>query len=92
MAVVSLCLTCIAIKHQSWQVLLSVYILVFHVDLFPGVVPYYIVRNSWGTEFGHDGYLYIRIGDNVCGELIFKRYLPEIAALLFFLKCLHMLL
>lgn len=32
-----------------------------------GVVPYYIVRNSWGTDFGHDGYLYVKIGDNVCG-------------------------
>nr|KAG5711673.1 hypothetical protein BaRGS_016855 [Batillaria attramentaria] len=30
-------------------------------------VPYYIVRNSWGTGFGMDGYLYIKIGDNLCG-------------------------
>ncbi|KAL4230320.1 hypothetical protein ACF0H5_010703 [Mactra antiquata] len=32
-----------------------------------GEVPYYIVRNSWGTDFGHDGYIYIKIGENVCG-------------------------
>ncbi|KAL3880400.1 hypothetical protein ACJMK2_032643 [Sinanodonta woodiana] len=32
-----------------------------------GEIPYYIVRNSWGTDFGHDGYLYIKIGNNVCG-------------------------
>lgn len=33
-----------------------------------GEVPYYIVRNSWGSDFGHDGYLYIKIGENVCGK------------------------
>ncbi|WAQ98696.1 CATO-like protein [Mya arenaria] len=32
-----------------------------------GPVPYYIVRNSWGTDFGHSGYLYIKVGDNLCG-------------------------
>ncbi|XP_059484535.1 cathepsin O-like [Neocloeon triangulifer] len=30
-------------------------------------IPYYIVRNSWGPDFGDKGYLYIAIGDNVCG-------------------------
>ncbi|XP_021924786.1 cathepsin O-like isoform X2 [Zootermopsis nevadensis] len=30
-------------------------------------VPHYIVRNSWGAEFGHNGYLYIAIGSNLCG-------------------------
>ncbi|XP_054714811.1 LOW QUALITY PROTEIN: cathepsin O-like [Uloborus diversus] len=29
-------------------------------------IPYYIVRNSWGTQFGNDGYLYIAIGKNMC--------------------------
>ncbi|KAL5011593.1 hypothetical protein ScPMuIL_010144 [Solemya velum] len=32
-----------------------------------GDVPYYIVRNSWGQDFGVDGYLYIKVGDNLCG-------------------------
>nr|UDE22418.1 cathepsin O [Mytilus galloprovincialis] len=32
-----------------------------------GDVPYYIVRNSWGTDYGHKGYLYIKIGENLCG-------------------------
>ncbi|XP_048772984.1 cathepsin O-like isoform X2 [Ostrea edulis] len=32
-----------------------------------GDIPFYIVRNSWGTDFGNDGYLYIKIGDNLCG-------------------------
>ncbi|KAK8767196.1 hypothetical protein V5799_006017 [Amblyomma americanum] len=32
-----------------------------------GDVPYYIVRNSWGPEYGHGGYLYIAVGKNLCG-------------------------
>lgn len=32
-----------------------------------GPVPFYIVRNSWGTEFGDNGYLYVAIGNNICG-------------------------
>lgn len=32
-----------------------------------GDIPYYIVRNSWGTDFGDNGYLYIKIGGNLCG-------------------------
>ncbi|PIK45009.1 putative cathepsin O [Apostichopus japonicus] len=32
-----------------------------------GPVPYYVVRNSWGKDWGVDGYLYIKIGGNLCG-------------------------
>lgn len=32
-----------------------------------GDVPYFIVRNSWGKDWGMDGYLYIKIGQNLCG-------------------------
>ncbi|GAB1601596.1 cathepsin O-like [Argonauta hians] len=32
-----------------------------------GEVPYYIVRNSWGPDFGIDGYLHIAVGNNLCG-------------------------
>lgn len=31
-----------------------------------GAVPYYIVRNTWGTAFGLDGYLNVAIGKNLC--------------------------
>ncbi|XP_035622511.1 cathepsin O isoform X4 [Oncorhynchus keta] len=32
-----------------------------------GDVPYWIVQNSWGTSWGNKGYVYIKMGDNVCG-------------------------
>ncbi|XP_060070216.1 cathepsin O-like [Ylistrum balloti] len=32
-----------------------------------GDTPYYIVRNSWGPDFGINGYLHIKIGENICG-------------------------
>ncbi|XP_046394325.1 cathepsin O-like [Ischnura elegans] len=31
------------------------------------VVPHYIVRNSWGLDFGDKGYLYVAIGGDICG-------------------------
>ncbi|XP_017783728.1 PREDICTED: cathepsin O-like [Nicrophorus vespilloides] len=30
-------------------------------------IPHYIVRNSWGEDFGDKGYVYIAIGNNICG-------------------------
>ncbi|XP_026213846.1 cathepsin O [Anabas testudineus] len=32
-----------------------------------GDIPYWIVQNSWGTTWGDQGYVYIKIGSNVCG-------------------------
>lgn len=44
---------------------------VFTCLMFLGDVPFYIVRNSWGTDFGNNGYLYIKYGENVCGKNFF---------------------
>ena len=30
-------------------------------------VAYYKIRNSWATDWGEDGYIYVQAGDNVCG-------------------------
>jgi len=26
------------------------------------------VKNSWGTDFGHSGYVYVRYGNNTCSK------------------------
>ena len=30
-------------------------------------LPYYIVKNSWATSFGMDGFFLIEMGKNMCG-------------------------
>lgn len=37
-------------------------------------ISYWIVRNSWGSSFGDNGYLYIKMGDNLCGEFKLKPF------------------
>ena len=28
---------------------------------------YWIVRNSWNTNWGNEGYIYLKMGENTCG-------------------------
>ncbi|KAG9467369.1 hypothetical protein GDO78_015081 [Eleutherodactylus coqui] len=32
-----------------------------------GDTPYWIVKNSWGTSWGIDGYVHVKMGQNICG-------------------------
>ncbi|XP_045408121.1 cathepsin O [Lemur catta] len=32
-----------------------------------GSTPYWIVRNSWGSSWGVDGYAHVKMGSNICG-------------------------
>ncbi|XP_076995815.1 cathepsin O isoform X2 [Tamandua tetradactyla] len=32
-----------------------------------GNIPYWIVRNSWGSSWGVDGYAHVKMGANMCG-------------------------
>merc|ERR1712087_839231 len=32
-----------------------------------GPTPYWIVRNSWNTDWGIDGYMHLKMGSNLCG-------------------------
>ena len=40
-------------------------------------MSYWIVRNSWGSSFGDNGYLYIKMGDNLCGEFNTAAFHPR---------------
>lgn len=32
-----------------------------------GPTPYWIVRNSWNTDWGIEGYMHLKMGENLCG-------------------------
>merc|ERR1712151_1356800 len=39
--------------------------------------PYWIVRNTWSTNWGHNGYIYLEYGKNTCGIANLATY-PEL--------------
>lgn len=73
--VLSMCCMCISVNVDFKSVFKNEIYFQLHVPVcsctfwcFVGDVPFYIVRNSWGTDFGNNGYLYIKYGENVCGK------------------------
>merc|ERR1711941_196842 len=32
-----------------------------------GPTPYWIVRNSWNADWGINGYMHLKMGENLCG-------------------------
>jgi C1A family cysteine protease len=39
--------------------------------------PYYIIKNSWGSDWGMGGYIQLALGENKCGVADDASY-PEI--------------
>ena len=31
-------------------------------------LPYWIIKNSWGPDFGENGFLRVKYGENMCGK------------------------
>jgi cathepsin F len=38
-----------------------------YVDLLGYTIPVWLIRNSWGSDWGESGYLYVERGQNLCG-------------------------
>lgn len=62
------CFHCTAHK-RAWAALCSVNNWILKCTLsHVGDIPYWIVQNSWGTTWGDKGYVYIKVGSNICGK------------------------
>ena len=78
----------VAIDVGTTELLMS-----YNGDVFPGIAcgsaldhavtivgytpDYWIVRNSWGTDWGADGYFYLERGVNACGVASYISYISK---------------
>jgi len=51
----------------AWINLLDHCVQAVGYDLTDSSNPFWIVRNSWGTDWGENGYIRLQYGDNTCG-------------------------
>jgi len=53
-----------------------------HAVLVVGFTPeYWIIKNSWGTEWGIDGYMYLERGKNACGINSYASFITDATVL-----------
>merc|ERR1719397_1803289 len=60
-------------KNQEWNGPLNYDVLIVGYDK-SGPQPFWIVKNSWGTDWGENGYIRIKMGVNSCGLKNFPCY------------------